>query len=201
MATRRAQALLERAATIPEDAVSMTDGPPAAHIWVLAGGLTPEDATNIYGMMWHEASRKVLIPVSSTGFLARCVYHTRPKYRLFGSASCYRLGYPRGDATGAVVVVEDVLSAIAVNRAGWPALALLGTAVSPEVAATIATGAQIVIGWLDGDKAGDRARTKLIKALRLHPVTVMNIKTELDPKNYHRATINEKVELHARKWE
>jgi len=201
MSTRRAVGLLERCATIPEDAVDMVEGPPAAHLWVLAGGLTPEDATDFYGMKWHEASRKVLIPLSDQGFLARCVYHTRPKYKLFGSALMYALPGVRKQAVEAVVVVEDVLSAIAVHRAGWPSVALLGTSVAPEVAARIAAGREVVIGWLDGDKAGRAAHVKLIKAMRLHPVMVTNIVTDEDPKNYHRSTINDKVELHARRWD
>jgi len=179
----------------------MVEGPPAAHMWVLAGGLTPEDATDVYGMKWHEASRKVLIPLGDTGILARDVHSYSPKYRMFGSAKFYRLGEDPKRPSDAVVVVEDILSAIAVNRAGWPVVALLGTNINPGVAAAIASGARVVIGWLDGDKAGDRARTMLIKALRLHPVRVMNIKTELDPKCYHRAQINEWVELRARRWD
>jgi len=200
MATRRANALLERTTAIPDDAVDMKDGPPAAHIWVLAGGLTPEDATDFYGMKWHEPTRKVLIPLDN-GFLARCVYRTRPKYRLFGSATMYRLPGVRSQDVRAVVVVEDVLSAIAVHRAGWSAVALLGTCVAPEVAARLAYGAQSVVGWFDGDTAGSAAAVRLGKALRLHPVHYSVIKTEQDPKSYHRAQIDEWVGLRARRWD
>jgi len=200
MATRREVGLLERCAAIPDDGVDMKDGPPAAHLWVLAGGLSPEDATDFYGMKWHALTRKVLIPLDR-GFLARCVYSTRPKYRLFGSGTVYRLPGVRTQAVKAVVVVEDVLSAIAVHRAGWPSVALLGTSVAPEVAARIAYGVENVIGWFDNDRAGRQAGIKMGKALRLHPVHYSRINTDEDPKRYHRSTIHHKIDILARRWE
>lgn len=93
---------------------------------------------------------------------------------------------------GAVVVVEDVLSAIAVNRAGWPAFALLGTSVSASQAGRIA--APLVIGWFDNDPAGDKAWLRLRRKLALHPCSLTRVQTERDPKNIWRSEIQRILE-------
>lgn len=172
MATRRALDDLAGAdaPAMPHDAVPVPDGPPEAWRWVLRGGLTPEAATAEYGFRWHERSRRVLIPVPG-GLLGRSVHGERPKYRLL-TATPGAIYWPARRQGALVVVVEDVLSAIAVHRAGWPACAVLGTAISPEQAADIASGRSCVIGWFDGDRAGDQAHSRLRRRLGLHDVRV-----------------------------
>lgn len=179
---------------MPSDAVALMEGPSAALLWVLAGGLQPEVAYEDYGFKWHEATRRVLLPLSQ-GILGRAVHGERPKYRLSGQSSTYR---PPGTASNRpqrpLVVVEDVLSAIAIQRAGWPALALLGTSVSPEQVAACA--APRVIAWFDADKAGNAAWVRLRKGLALYPTQLTRITTEQDPKRLFRATLIEHLEAH-----
>lgn len=190
MATRRAEERLIQTASMPADAVALMEGPPAALLWVLAGGLQPEMAHERYGFRWHEASRRVVIPLER-GLLGRAVHGERPKYRLYGATSSFSLA---GDPARATVVVEDVLSAIAVHRAGWPAFAVLGTAVSDFQAAQIA--APRVIGWFDDDPAGDKAWLRLRRKLALHPVTLTRVQTERDPKHIWRSEIKRILEQH-----
>ena len=201
MATRRAEDALasQTTVTMPADAVPLTEGPAEALQWVLLGGLTPEEAQDTYGMRWHEDVRRVLIPIykhnTLQGILGRAVYGERPKYRMLGGPAdtIYRLPHRADQAT---VVVEDILSAIAVWRAGANAVAVLGTAITPQQAAEIAAGATDVIGWFDADKAGDAAWSKLRGRLALHPVKLKRIRTSDDPKRLHRADLRRLLAQH-----
>jgi DNA primase len=143
-------------------------------------------------MTWHEKTRRVLIPIYDNDRLVaitgRSVHGERPKYLALGgdANTIYRLPHRADTAT---VVVEDILSAIAIWRAGHNALAVLGTSITPVQAAEIAAGASHVIGWFDGDKAGDVAWSKLRGRMALHPVKLTRIRTSDDPKRLHRADL------------
>lgn len=195
MATRKAldDIASHRTPTMPADAVPLADGPLEAWQWVLTGGLSPEDATEQYGMLWHEKTRRVLIPIydpagSMQALLGRAVFNERPKYRMLsGRADSFFRSRPR--PVRCTVVVEDVLSAIAVWRAGANAVAVLGTAITPEHAAEIAAGADTVVGWFDGDPAGDKAWLRLRKRMGLWPVTLERVSTSKDPKRLHRSEL------------
>lgn len=201
MATRRVADALAAQTIIamPAAAVRLTEGPPEAMLWVLRGGLTPEEAQDTYGMRWHEPTHRVLIPIyqggSLRGLLGRAVFGERPKYRMLGGPAdtIYRLPHR---ANKAIVVVEDILSAISVYRAGLNALAVLGTSITPVQAAEIAAGATEVIGWFDGDKAGDAAWNRLRGRMALHPVKLSRIRTSDDPKRLHRADLRRLLAQH-----
>jgi hypothetical protein len=197
MATRAADDALQnqRVPTMPATAVAVASGPVEAWQWVLAGGISPEDATALYGMRWHEATRRVLIPIldragNTIALLGRAVFKERPKYRIFSGAANTYYRAPMNN-TRCTVVVEDVLSAIAVRRAGANAIAVLGTSITPEHAAEVADDQDIVCGWFDDDPAGNRAWAKLRKRLRLYPVTVHRITTKADPKALHRQELRD----------
>ena len=179
IATRRATEVIERTASMPHDAQALMQGPPEALLWVLKGGLSPERAHHNYGFRWEPDSRLVLIPIEN-GILGRDVHGGRPKYRLFGPGRSFWLP---NEVSGVTVVVEDVLSAIAINRAGWSSLAVLGTAIS-TIQATMAANT-ITVGWFDADKSGDRAWVQFRKAMALHPGKVLRLRTQGDPKTLH----------------
>ena len=189
MATRRAldDIAADETPTMPKDAVALAEGPQEAHLWVLRGGLTPEEATERWGFQWHERTRRVLIPVPG-GLLGRSVYGELPKYRMLTNQTG-TLYWPQKRPHSPAVVVEDCLSAIAINRAGAASVAALGTSLSPTQAAEIADGRKIVVGWFDPDAAGDKAYKRLRKMMATHPVEVHRITSEVDPKALHRMEI------------
>ena len=187
MASRRAVEVIERAASMPHDALPLMEGPREALLWVLSGGLSPEEANDRYGFRWEPDSRLVLIPITN-GVLGRDVFGGRPKYRLFGPGRHLWLS---GEASGVTVVVEDVLSCIAVSRAGYTSLAVLGTAISSTQAALAAD--DTVVGWFDADAAGQRAYVRLRKAMGLHPAHVVKVFTDVDPKHLHREMIRKQI--------
>ena len=188
MAMRRAVEVIERAASMPHDALALMDGPPEALLWVLRGGLSPEEANDRYGFRWEPDSNLVLIPIHN-GVLGRDVHGGRPKYRMFGPG---RHMWLSGGGLGVTVVVEDVLSCIAVNRAGYASLAVLGTSIS-SVQATWAANTNVV-GWFDADKAGDAAWVRLRQAMALYPGEINRLRTDKDPKCYHQRTIQTLIE-------
>lgn len=173
---------------MPSDAVAVQHGPDEAILWVLKGGLTPEEASNTYGMRWHEETRRVWVPVPG-GLVGRAVFGERPKYRMLGKPGV--LYWPQKRPHGPVVTVEDILSAIAINRAGCAAVAVLGTSISPEQAAEISAGRKHVIGWFDNDPAGDKAWVRLRHKMALYPVKTSRITSDTDPKTLHRSAIRD----------
>lgn len=195
MATRRAVEELASYEGMPSDAVSLDEAPREAWVWTLRGGLTPERAEADYGFLWHEKSQKVLIPIRNeqgqdTGIIARDVHNGRPKYRLVQGPreQCYSLIRGRDEC----VVVEDVLSAIALSRAGFDVHAILGTHISRNHARLFGTGAaRTVVGWFDDDKAGHAAFRLLRLRMALYPVTVRRVVTPHDPKLLSREAIQE----------
>ena len=84
------------------------------------------------------------------------------------------------------------MSAIAVYRAGWPALALLGTSITEGHAQIMAV--PNLICWFDSDAAGNEAWLKLRKRMALWPTKLSRIMTKRDPKFIHRAEIKSLLE-------
>lgn len=189
-------AIDERATKIPPGAVPLdAEGVPhAALLWVLKTGLTPEAAALSYGMQWHEDTRRVFIPIGSDAILARAVYkEDTPKYKLFGrmKSAVFTM-----QGKSPLVVVEDILSAIKVNRAGYSTAAVLGTSVTPENAAQLASMHADIVLWLDPDKAGMSGRSAIKKSLGLYPVNVLYARSTIttDPKYQSREQIQATIE-------
>ena len=169
--------------------------PTSAHLWVLQAGITPERATDEYGFGWSEKTKRVVLPVLHNGtptgaWTARAVDGRRPKYLLPRGAvgsSWYALEPDRGPC----IVVEDILSAIRIQEAGFNSLAVLGTAVGGAQAALLSE--YPVYGWFDGDAAGRAGYVKLRKALGPYGVDPKKIETPLDPKAYSLARIKQYI--------
>ncbi len=188
LAARQATESLSQARCIPARAIHLTDPqcPSTALLWPLRAGLTPETASSVYGMRYDPVTQRVLIPLKE-GFLARAVNNERPKYIKAGAkdTETYCLFDKGGDL---VIVTEDILSAIAVNRAGFNSIAVLGTSFSATITAEIGAFSTVIC-WTDADKAGDEAFVKLRKRLRLYDTKLLRIRTEKDPKQVHKAQI------------
>lgn len=103
-------------------------------------------------------------------------------------------------SSGAIVLVEDILSAEKVRSAVSPirypagglasqAISLNGTTGSASL--TLACVDQDVVIWLDGDEAGVNGAIKLIKDLRLLSKSVKIVVGDKDPKEYTYTEIQE----------
>ncbi len=202
-ATRRREELLMRdqtSLTMPDDAVSLTEAPDRAIVWLLQGGLLPERAEHVFGFRWHDGLQRVLFPVVdargfTSGISGRSVDPAmRPKYKVFkGSASLYWALRPRSLD---IVLVEDVLSALAVYSAGFSAVALSGTSLTAADALKIdehvPLGGKVII-WTDPDAAGDHGAATVRKRFKLTGATVVRVQSEVDPKRVHQKEIVAKL--------
>ena len=163
--------------------VSIAEGPQEAWLWCLQAGLSPEEATAQYGFGWSEKTQRVIVPIMQdmrdTGaFIARAVdKRTKPKY----VASATAKGKYWYAGTGPTVIVEDVLSAICVHRAGYRAVSAMGTHFSPELL-DIATRTGTLVAWLDDDLAGKKAYRYLRKQIGLWGVNFYRVQSNRDPK-------------------
>lgn len=172
------------------DTKPLTKAPDSGKLFVLKAGITPERASDKYGFGWSDKINRVVIPVlhdfKPTGqWLARATDGRKPKY-IFGEGSnaAHWVAKRRGKA---VVVVEDVLSAIKVYEAGYSALAVCGTNVSQSAAMCMV--GHDVVGWFDGDKAGDGGYVRLRKALSPFGIDPRKVRSDRDPKLYNKNDI------------
>ena len=185
-----------RTTRIPDGSTRLDDAevPAEAHVWVLKAGMTPTEASTVYGFRWHAPTRRVFIPVNPKAVLARAVFPgERPKYKLFGELATTAYTVQGKDP---LVIVEDVLSAIKVGKAGYKAAAILGTSVSPTILAPLAMRQRDIVIWLDPDKAGMAGRGHIKKALSLYPAKVRYARTTdaRDPKYISREDIKSVIE-------
>jgi DNA primase len=158
-----------------------------AHLWLLKNSVTPEKADAL-GMSYSKRLDRVIIPISKKGHLlgiqCRSLVEDRsiPKYLNLPSGPAFRtLLWQLGN--GVPIVVEDIMSAIAVAKVGR-GVSLLGTSATMEVITEIAEMGPRAVVWLDGDKAGRKGANKVARSLELQGVEVMNLCTENDPKHY-----------------
>lgn len=163
--------------------------------WILKTGLSPEQATEEFSIGWNNRTSRVVIPLmqngKETGWVARAVDGRKPKYLIPRDSSNSAWYYTEFEDTP-LVVVEDVLSAIKVKRAGFNSIAVLGTHIKTEFATIMQE--HPVIGWFDGDDAGRDGWVKLRKTLSPFGTHPTRIKTEMDPKAYDLRDIQEYVE-------
>lgn len=183
--TERARASSPMAGVIPPAALPLREAPRAAKEWVLRAALTPEDATDKWGMRWDDEIQRVVIPVGR-GYIGRSVDGTRPKYREFGDTG--GLFFAGSPTFSVLVVVEDVLSAIRVAQGGYYVAAVLGTSWSRLPCA------EVYVGWFDPDRAGTKAWVRLRSYAARQDAKSARIKSEKDPKYYSRVEIRNMVE-------
>lgn len=163
--------------------VSIAEGPQEAWLWCLQAGISPEEATGTYGFGWSDKTQRVIVPIlqdmTDTGaFLARAVdKRTKPKYVVSANAK----GKYWYAGTGVTVLVEDVMSAIAVHRAGYRAVAAMGTHFTPDLL-DLATSTGTLVAWLDDDPAGKKAYRYLRRNIGLWDVAFYRVQSNRDPK-------------------
>jgi hypothetical protein len=141
--------------------------PPEARGWLAKYDVTPDMA----GAAYHVESGRLMLPVKSflgttVGQQLRAVLLGMvPKYLSKGVVN-HGSWHRDGDVdSSTVVVVEDILSAIRVQKF-LPAVALLRTSISSNIVSDILdAGYTRVVIWLDDDDAGRHASPKIVRTL------------------------------------
>lgn len=188
-AMRQREDDLIRERKMHKGAVPFTQAPPDAHAWVLKSGLSIEEATSSYGFKWNDYIQRILIPVGD-GHIGRSLTKGQPKY-ISDTATLWRSNC----GTDRVhVLVEDVLSAIKVSRAGYGAVALMGTSQDALKMIPLLQGSSLIIGWFDPDAAGQEGLRKARKACGLVDAPFKSLRTDVDPKLVPLARMKDLIE-------
>lgn len=173
--------------------------------WMLKAGWN-DVMIEHYGVGWSAAMGRVVIPIYDEdddlcGVQSRAVYNDqKPKYLnktgwgyssvMFWSDA--ELMFEEEVAPVWCVLTEDIMSAGRVGRI-QPAVASLGTSLTPQAAAAILEQHQKIMIWYDNDDAGIRGANKARRALELQGGDVLIIRTEFDPKKYSNEEITQHI--------
>lgn len=182
--------------TLPKDYTQ--DLHVAAVAWLNKYGITKAEVKQ-FGIGWSEESGRVILPIYQGGVLvayqSRRVfdYDKGPKY-LTDKAAGHRFPMFLGTNTGSdtVVLCEDILSAIKVNRAGVCGVALLGVNLSEEnVHKLVKLEFTKFVIWLDDDNHEvKRQQRKICKRLDNFGETFKVTGLGKDPKELSDADID-----------
>lgn len=170
--------------SLPKD--STKEIHPEGLIWLYKYGLDAES----YDFWYSPAQHRLIIPVYGAegdlvyyqGRYLGTVDRLHPKYnsvRLKRGNTYYTSLFQ----SSSTIVVEDVLSALVLEGAGYHATALLYSTINTDLAAYLKKqGYTKVYIWLDEDKYAEGLKgAKLLRGLGVESKT---IKTKLDPKCY-----------------
>lgn len=166
--------------------------PEEARVWYLKAGLSTDD------MLMHcigyspKYRRVVLLVYSAEGTLdalqMRAVHpYQKPKYL-----------NPVGPKTSAAVfiafsdwhaeeliVVEDILSAIKLHKAGFSAAAILGTKTTDSKMIKLLDHSNKLCWWMDSDSAGRKCAKEGVALTELYGGTARRVESQFDPKMYN----------------
>lgn len=164
--------------------------------WYTSKGISPELVAK-YGFGWSEYFQRIVLPVYDFegNLIAYQLRSTDPNERnRYISVNGMNRGalFWSSRPNGAVIVTEDMLSAIKVGTVA-PAVSLLGSAITGERAANIARECNKAIIWLDNDKAGKLGTMETVKQLQMQGVQCWRIESENDPKSYAKEQIKEHI--------
>ena len=183
----KAETLVQRKVTLPSDFT--TDIPASGLLWLRTYGVN-EDEIRKYRFGYSPSLDRLILPVFRGGELVfwqgRNLSSDKTKSKYLNVRSNRSdIVLSINQRTKIVVLVEDVLSALAVARAGVSAIALLGSYVNYSMIAPVLEELDIV-GikiWLDSDKR--KESMKYSKALRAlgYSCSSLVLPTK-DPKEY-----------------
>ena len=171
--------------------------PTSALVWLRMFGVTQQEIQK-YGLCWSPKYDRLVLPVRDEN--GKLVYwqgryfgldKRQPKYI---NTRCSRgnVWFDTGGDSQITVLVEDILSALAVFRTGKArAIALLGSFVSDNLIVKLLSEDRQVCVWLDRDKRHDALA--FTKRLNVFGVTAKTVSTVNDPKCYKSTTIVKEI--------
>ena len=172
--------------------------PTSSLVWLRMYNITQQEI-NKYGLCWSPSLERLILPVRDKS--SKLVYwqgryfgrdRKQPKYI---NTKCSRgdVWFDTGDDATTTVLVEDILSAIAISRTGKArAIALLGSFVSDNLIVKLLSEDRQVCVWLDRDKRHDALA--FTKRLNVFGITAKTISTVNDPKCYKATTIIKEIQ-------
>lgn len=185
--TKQSASVVTRKVTLPSDFT--TDIPASGLLWLRTYGVG-EDEIRKYRFGYSPRLDRLILPVFRDGELVFWQGRnlssdtTRPKYMNVRSQRSDIVLFVNNH-TSKVVLVEDILSCLAVARAGVSAVALLGSYVKMDLLRDVLvdTNIECIKVWLDPDKRQEACKyAKQLRALGYSASPV--ILAEQDPKTY-----------------
>ena len=172
--------------------------PTSARLWLMKYHVTQEEVQQ-HGICWSPQYQRLILPVRDS--CGKLLYWQgryfgsesgQPKY-LNVKANRGEVWFDTGNKDSAVIVlVEDILSAIAVARTGsYRAVALLGSFISDDLVLKLLREGKQVCVWLDLDKRCQSV--KYSKRLQAFGIQAKSIVTNKDPKEYTPQQITKEV--------
>lgn len=138
--------------------------------------------------MWYSALTRRILFGTRAGWLGRTDINAEPKWCNYAHPTPSYAEHPLQIAQPVVVLTEDYLSALKIRWAvpNVEPIALLGTRISKELLLIlIKQKPTAVLGFFDGDKAGDEADKAISKRLRGLGLNYVSINRDVgcDPKD------------------
>ena len=171
--------------------------PTSALVWLRMFGVTQQEIQK-YGLCWSPKYDRLVLPVRDEN--GKLVYWQgryfgpekgQPKY-INTRSSRGNIWFDTGGDSQIIVLVEDILSALAVSRTGKArAIALLGSFISDNLIVKLLSEGRQVCVWLDRDKRCESIA--FTKRLNVFGVTAKTISTVKDPKCYKPTTISKEI--------
>lgn len=181
---------------LPHDAVWTI---PVAYAWFLKFGISLVEATS-RGFMWSDFFNRVVVPIYNRDIDRLDAVHMRavrpddkPKWINIGRPSPDAMYWACSDPyreNQIIVVVEDLISAIKIDMAGFDAVAILGSDITDTQVQRIIKERDSVLVWFDNDAAGRKGQRDAIKQFQMQGVQVYQILSDADPKTYSREEIS-----------
>lgn len=185
---------------LPSDAVQDI---PVDAAWFLKYGISLSVARR-YGLGYSEYFNRVILPVLSPEGKLEAVHlravrdGDKPKYVNLGRPSPDAMFFGSNPSLstklfnkpGYIVVVEDILSAIKVQLAGWDSVSILGSDITDTQVQRILKYADQVYIWFDNDPAGHKGAKDAIKQFKMQGILTLQVTSDADPKTYNREQIN-----------
>jgi DNA primase len=177
---------------------------PVTYAWFLKFGISLVEATS-RGFMWSEFFNRVVVPIYSMNSTSLDAVHMRavrpddkPKWLNMGRPSPDAMYWTACDRnytkSSFIVVVEDLISAIKIDLAGYNAVAILGSDITDVQVQRIIKETASVVVWFDNDAAGRKGAKDAIKQFTMQGIQTLHIESEQDPKAYSREMIQSYIQ-------
>lgn len=167
--------------------VAIRDAPEEARLWLYKSSIDAETAVQ-YSIMYCPTTHRVILPVCwgkgrTVGYQARAL-HPKQKPKYITETAPYAFSWYRSEDNdiSQVVLVEDIVSAIRINQAGYDVIAMLGTNFHAHLWQTVVLNYKKCITWFDSDSAGRRAARTVQQQLKLVEMPHRDVCTPQDPK-------------------
>lgn len=184
------------AVPLPDDFVA--DIPQSGLVWLAMYGVTSAEIQQ-YRFGYSPSKERLILPVFNDNVLMFWqgrylgVDSNQPKYLSVRTARADIWFECGPDDSTKCVLVEDILSALAVARAGYRAVALLGSYVNDALLKKLLREGRQVCVWLDPDKRAESIRySKRLRAFGLQAASIL--RPDKDPKEYPPNRVTEYLE-------